>query len=205
MTQGDFHAAVNFAAVLEAPVLFICRNNGWAISTPSKEQYRGDGIAGRGQAYGVRSVRVDGNDVLAVYAAVKEARQQVVSESRPVILEALTYRTGHHSTSDDSSRYRGAAELAHWKMERDPTKRFEKWLLSKGWWDPQEEEALRESTRKQVIAALEDAEKLKKPVLSDLFSDVYDVLPRNLLEQREKILAAAKRSPASYPPDVPLV
>lgn len=98
----------------------------------------------------MRAVRVDGNDALAVYAAVKESRRIVVEESQPVLLEALTYRTGHHSTSDDSSRYRGAAEIAHWKMERDPSQRFLRWLIKKGWWDEKESEALREQSRAEV-------------------------------------------------------
>ncbi|CAI5995810.1 unnamed protein product [Closterium sp. NIES-64] len=203
-SEGDFHAALNFAAVLEAPVLFICRNNGWAISTPAKEQYRGDGIAGRGAAYGVSSVRVDGNDVLAVLRVVKEARARVVETGKPILVEAMTYRTGHHSTSDDSSRYRGAGEMAHWRTQRDPVTRFRRWLERRGWWDEEREKAARDTARDEVIAALEAAEKLPKPPLSDLVSDVYDVIPLHLQEQERAVRAAVMGNPQAYPGDVPL-
>ncbi|CAI6008279.1 unnamed protein product [Closterium sp. NIES-65] len=203
-SEGDFHAALNFAAVLEAPVLFICRNNGWAISTPAKEQYRGDGIAGRGAAYGVSSVRVDGNDVLAVLRVVKEARARVVETGKPILVEAMTYRTGHHSTSDDSSRYRGAGEMAHWRTQRDPVARFRRWLERRGWWDEEREKAARDTARDEVIAALEAAEKLPKPPLSDLVSDVYDVIPLHLQEQERAVRAAVMGNPQAYPGDVPL-
>eukprot|EP00850_Spirogloea_muscicola_P024188 SM000470S16633 [mRNA] locus=s470:9029:10466:+ [translate_table: standard] len=180
MPQGDFHAAINFAAVLGAPVLFLCRNNGWAISTPAREQFRGDGIAGRGQGYGVRAIRVDGNDALAMYKAVKEARRVAVNECRPVLIEALTYRLGHHSTSDDSSRYRAAAELDQWRQQGDPVKRFQKHLLHSGWWDETAETALRADARQKVLTALEEAEQKLKPNLSEMFLDVLDKVPENL-------------------------
>lgn len=203
-SEGDFHAAMNFAAVLEVPVLFLCRNNGWAISTPASEQYRGDGIAGRGQGYGMRSIRVDGNDTLAMYAAVREARRMAVEESRPILIEALTYRTGHHSTSDDSSRYREAAELSHWRLQRDPVSRFRRWLESREWWGVEQEAALRAAADKEVMGALRDAGELPKPALEHLFTDVYDAPPPNLVEQEREVRAAVARHPGIWPPDVPI-
>ncbi|PFX16965.1 2-oxoisovalerate dehydrogenase subunit alpha, mitochondrial [Stylophora pistillata] len=110
-SEGDAHAAFNFAATLEAPVIFFCRNNGYAISTPTSDQYRGDGIAGRGRGYGMKAIRVDGNDVFAVYNVTKAARKIVVEQSQPIMVEAMTYRIGHHSTSDDSSVYRSLKEV----------------------------------------------------------------------------------------------
>jgi 2-oxoisovalerate dehydrogenase E1 component alpha subunit len=104
LIAGDFHAALNFAATLKAPVLFICRNNGYAISTPSEEQFKGDGIASRASGYGMASMRVDGNDMLAVVEATKMARAHVYETKEPLLLEFMTYRGGHHSTSDDSTR-----------------------------------------------------------------------------------------------------
>lgn len=91
-SEGDAHAAFNFAATLECPVIFFCRNNGYAISTHVHEQYKGDGIAARGPAYGIHTLRVDGNDVLAVYNATKLAKEYALRESKPVVIEALTYR-----------------------------------------------------------------------------------------------------------------
>merc|ERR1712183_195683 len=114
-SEGDAHAAFNFAATLNCPVIFFCRNNGYAISTPVKDQYRGDGIAGRGPSYGMPAIRCDGNDLFAVYNATKRARDIAVTLKRPVMLEAMTYRVGHHSTSDDSSVYRSKEEVDYWK------------------------------------------------------------------------------------------
>lgn len=91
-SEGDAHAALNFAATLDCPVILFCRNNGYAISTPVQEQYSGDGIAARGPGYGINTIRVDGNDVLAVYNATKKAKEYSLKESKPVLIEAMTYR-----------------------------------------------------------------------------------------------------------------
>jgi 2-oxoisovalerate dehydrogenase E1 component alpha subunit len=99
-SEGDFHSALNFAATLRSQTLFYCRNNMYAISTPVDDQYAGDGIAVRGVAYGMPSIRVDGNDLFAIYAATKAAREIIIKEQRPVLIEAISYRIGDHSTSD---------------------------------------------------------------------------------------------------------
>ncbi|RMY00211.1 hypothetical protein D0868_09128, partial [Hortaea werneckii] len=110
-SEGDFHAALNIAATRACPVVFICRNNGYAISTPTLEQYRGDGIASRGVGYGIDTIRVDGNDILAVREATRQARSLALSEGgKPVLVEAMSYRVSHHSTSDDSFAYRAKVE-----------------------------------------------------------------------------------------------
>ncbi|XP_042513650.1 2-oxoisovalerate dehydrogenase subunit alpha 2, mitochondrial-like [Macadamia integrifolia] len=203
-SEGDFHAALNFAAVLEAPVIFICRNNGWAISTPTSEQFRSDGIVVRGQAYGVRSIRVDGNDALAVYNAVKAAHKMAISEQRPILIEALTYRAGHHSTSDDSTKYRPSNEIEHWRISRDPVTRFKKWVERNGWWTDEDESELRSSVRKELLHAIQVAEKVVKPPLSDLFTDVYDCPPSNLCEQERLLRETIERHPQDYPSEVPV-
>lgn len=105
-SEGDYHAAVNFASTLKCPTVFFCRNNHYAISTPSSEQYAGEGTAPRGLAYGIDTIRVDGNDPFAVYEVTKAAREMALKEQKPVMIEAMSYRVGHHSTSDDSTRYR---------------------------------------------------------------------------------------------------
>lgn len=112
-SEGDFHAGVNFGAVLGSQTLFICRNNQWAISTPTHEQYAGDGIAVRGPAYGIPSFRVDGNDLFAVMETIALARKMVMERRGPVLVEAISYRMGHHSTSDDSSAYRDKKVIEH--------------------------------------------------------------------------------------------
>lgn len=143
----------------------------------------GDGLVVRGRAYGIRSIRVDGNDALAVYNAVQTAREMAISEQRPILVEvglkfgllvllyivhvvtytfvilfvgycnfqAMTYRVGHHSTSDDSTKYRPLEEIEYWKNERNSVNRFRKWIERNGWWSDTEESELRSSIRKQVI------------------------------------------------------
>lgn len=198
-STGDFHGAMNFAAVLEAPVIFFCRNNGWAISTPVREQFRSDGIVTKGQAYGIRSIRVDGNDALAIYSAVHAARQMAIREQRPILIEALTYRAGHHTTSDDSTKYRSAEEIEQWKMEKNPVTRFRKWLEREGWWSGESEEELRSSLRKQALHAVQVAENEKKPQIKEIFTDVYDAPPSNLREQEMSLREAIKRHPQDNP------
>ncbi|KAL6316564.1 hypothetical protein AAG906_018267 [Vitis piasezkii] len=203
-SEGDFHASLNFAAVMEAPVIFLCRNNGWAISTPTSEQFRSDGIVVKGPAYGIQSIRVDGNDALAVHNAVRAARQMAIHEQRPILVEALTYRVGHHSTSDDSTKYRPVDEVKHWEMGQNPVNRFRKWVERNGWWSEEDESQLRSSIRKQLLQAIQVAEKMEKPPLADLFSDVYDVPPSILLEQEQQLRETIKRHPQDYPSDVPV-
>ncbi|EIE20627.1 mitochondrial branched-chain alpha-ketoacid dehydrogenase complex, E1 alpha [Coccomyxa subellipsoidea C-169] len=195
-SEGDFHAALNFAATLSAPVLFICRNNGWAISTPANEQYKGDGIVGRGPSYGIPSVRVDGGDARAVFSATAEARRIALEKTCPVLIEAMSYRSGHHSTSDDSSRYRTAEEMSAWRA-RDPATRFHNFIVSRGWWDDKRERQLRVATRKQVVDALTEAQKGAKPPLEDMFTDVYKEMPWHLQEQAAEARAHAQRHPES--------
>ncbi|KAK6114954.1 hypothetical protein DH2020_007223 [Rehmannia glutinosa] len=225
-SEGDFHAGMNFAAVLEAPVIFICRNNGWAISTPISEQFRSDGVVVKGQAYGIRSVRVDGNDTLAVYSAIRTAREMAIREQKPILVEvkielshkpvfpcffssvmtdeALTYRVGHHSTSDDSTKYRSSNEIEHWRTARNPTTRFRKWVQTNGWWRDEDETELRESIRKQVLNAIQVADKTEKPSLEELFTEVYDRVPPNLREQEKSLRETVKRHQQDFPTDVPV-
>ncbi|WOL11917.1 2-oxoisovalerate dehydrogenase subunit alpha 2, mitochondrial [Canna indica] len=203
-SEGDFHAALNFAAVLEVPVIFFCRNNGWAISTPTTEQFRSDGAVVRGQAYGIDSIRIDGNDALAVYSAVHAAREMAIQECKPIFIEALTYRAGHHSTSDDSTKYRSTDEIEHWRTARDPVSRFRKWVERNGWWSDAAEEEHRGNTRKELLQAIQVAERAEKPPLSELFTDVYDQVPSNLYEQEKLLRETIKKHPAEYPSDVPV-
>ncbi|QHO16576.1 2-oxoisovalerate dehydrogenase subunit alpha 2, mitochondrial isoform X2 [Arachis duranensis] len=201
-SEGDFHAALNFAAVMEAPVIFLCRNNGWAISTPTSDQFRSDGVVVKGQAYGVRSIRVDGNDALAIYNAVQAAREMAISEERPVLIEALTYRVGHHSTSDDSTKYRPANEIEWWRLARDPVARFRKWIERNGWWNDMAESELRNSLRQQLLHSIQVAENIEKPPIEDIFNDVYDVPPSNLREQEQWVKDTIKKHPLDYPENI---
>lgn len=188
-SEGDAHAAMNFAATLKCPVLFICRNNGYAISTPTSEQYAGDGIASRAAGYGMPCIRVDGNDCFAMYNATKAARERIVATSTPVLLEAMTYRVGHHSTSDDSSAYRSLQEINYWDKEDHPILRLKSFMTNKGWWDDAKEEAAKKETRKLVLEQFSFAERQAKPNINELFTDVYDTMPPSLANQEAELRA----------------
>ncbi|KAK0525013.1 hypothetical protein OC835_005748 [Tilletia horrida] len=172
-SEGDFHAGVNMASTLDCPILFIARNNGFAISTPATEQFKGDGIASRGPGYGMETLRVDGNDVFAVRAAVQAAKARIVSTSRPVLLELMSYRVGHHSTSDDSSAYRSKDRVEDWKRLDNPLHRMRNFLQDRGWWSAEEEEATKKEHRSAVLQAINRAEGRMRPSISSMFEDVY--------------------------------
>eukprot|EP01129_Flabellula_baltica_P000113 TRINITY_DN1011_c0_g1_i1.p1 TRINITY_DN1011_c0_g1~~TRINITY_DN1011_c0_g1_i1.p1 ORF type:complete len:445 (-),score=125.63 TRINITY_DN1011_c0_g1_i1:13-1347(-) len=198
-SEGDFHAALNFAATLEAPVLFICRNNKYAISTPTRDQYRGDAIAGRGVAYGIHTIRADGNDIFAVMKATAKARKIAVEESKPVLLEFMTYRIGHHSTSDDSERYREKAEIQEWLTTGlNPIVRLKNHLVNRGLWNEEQDKALIAEHKKAIVTALRKAQTALKPPITDLFEDVYDKMPQNLIEQQEELRKHLEKYPDSY-------
>lgn len=196
-SEGDFHAGLNMAAVLKCPVVFVARNNGYAISTPSSEQYAGDGIAPRGVGYGIKTIRVDGNDILAVYAASVAARKIAIQEQRPVLIETISYRLGAHSTSDDPSGYRSADEEQLWR-EKDPISRMKNWLVKQAWWDESRDEALQKSFRKEILDQLKLAEKRPKPSLQELINDVYKIPTANLREQLTSLENHIAKYPDSY-------
>jgi 2-oxoisovalerate dehydrogenase E1 component alpha subunit len=199
-SEGDAHAAFNFAATLKCPVIFFCRNNGYAISTPTTEQYAGDGIAGKGPGYGLHTIRCDGNDLFAVYNATKEARK-LASQNIPVLIEAMTYRGGHHSTSDDATAYRSKEEVEKWQANDSPINRFRRYLDKKGWWNDEEEKAWNTEIRKKILKAFNDAEKVKFAPIDELFNDVYAELPPHLKRQKEELTAHLKKYGNEYPLD----
>ena len=202
-SEGDVSTAFNIAATTEAPVLFICRNNGYAISTPVREQYRGDGIAARGPAFGIHTLRADGGDVFAVLAATRAARAVASGAGpsgrvQPVLLETMAYREGHHSTSDDSSRYRPADEVRAWREGANPVRRLRRFMERAGWWDEARETALIASERAIVLTAMRAAEKAPRPSLATLVSDVYAVTPPHLEQQFAEAKAHAAKYKGTY-------
>ncbi|TMA28091.1 MAG: thiamine pyrophosphate-dependent dehydrogenase E1 component subunit alpha [Deltaproteobacteria bacterium] len=188
-SEGDFHVAMNFAGVFKAPVVFICQNNHWAISVPTAKQTASESIAIKAQAYGFSGVKVDGNDAVAVYLAVKEAVDKARTGGGPSLIECETYRIGAHSSSDDPTRYRDEKEVEEWK-KRDPLDLFRGRLQSWGMWRATDEDALRARVLEEVNAAIAEAEKKPDPARESLFDDVYAVMPWTLREQREEMLAA---------------
>ena len=197
-SEGDFHAGLNMAAVLNCPAIFFCRNNGYAISTPSEEQFKGDGIASRGIGYGVRTIRVDGNDVLAIYTATQKARIIALEFECPVLIEAMTYRLAAHSTSDDPSSYRSKDEEQRWQS-KDPIIRFKTWMQSKGWLDESQNLSFIEQTRQDVLQQLKIAERVPICPIEQIIEDVYDTPPRHLKAQLAELKTHIDMYPQAYP------
>ncbi|TVY60882.1 2-oxoisovalerate dehydrogenase subunit alpha [Lachnellula suecica] len=198
-SEGDFHAALNIAATRSCPVIFICRNNGYAISTPTLEQYRGDGIASRGTGYGIDTIRVDGNDIWAVREATLKARALALKDGgRPVLIEAMSYRISHHSTSDDSFAYRARVEVEDWKRRDNPITRLRKYLENKNLWNDEKEAAARSRIRKEVLKAFGEAEKELKPPLRAMFEDVYEEMTPEIRGQMAELKEILDAYPAEY-------
>ncbi|UYG05816.1 thiamine pyrophosphate-dependent dehydrogenase E1 component subunit alpha [Halomonas sp. LR3S48] len=197
-SEGDFHAALNMASVHKVPVIFFCRNNGYAISTPASEQFAADGIAPRAFGYRMHVIRVDGNDVLAVYRATQEARKIAVEMNQPVLIEAMTYRLAAHSSSDDPSGYRSRKEEEAWR-EKDPILRMQRWLIDREWWSEEQEKELQDSLRREVLETMKRAEKRPPPPLESLVTDVYaDVTPA-LQRQLDALKTHIRKHPDAYP------
>ncbi len=197
-SEGDFHAGLNMAAVHKAPVLFFCRNNGYAISTPANEQFVGDGIACRAVGYGMKAIRVDGADVLAVYQATQMARDYALKHNEPVLIESIAYRLGAHSSSDDPSGYRSREEEETWRRN-DPLARFRLWLLQQGWLDDDADKSQHEALRTEILEALKIAEKVSKPGIEHLISDVYAEPVPLLQQQLDQLKAHIRKYPDAYP------
>ena len=197
-SEGDFHVAMNFAGVFKAPVVFICQNNHWAISVPTAKQTASESIAVKAVAYGFPGVKVDGNDAVAVYRAVKEALDRARSGGGPTLVECETYRIGAHSSSDDPTRYRDEGEVEQWK-KRDPLDLLRSRLQAWGLWTARQEDELRAQVLEEVNGAIAEAEKKPDPLRESLFDDVYANVPWSLREQREELLAsppAARAKPS---------
>lgn len=187
-SEPDFHNAMNFAAVHKVPCVIICQNNHWAISVPAAKQTASETIAIKGRAYGVPSARVDGNDFLATYAVIREAVAQARYGGGPAFIEAVTYRVGAHSTSDDPTRYRSQDEVDSW-IARDPVLRLRKHLLREGALTDAQEAAMEDRFNQEIAAAIATVEAMGPPERASLFDDVYAELPWNLQEQRETLLS----------------
>lgn len=197
-SEGDFHAGINFASTVGSHTLFFVRNNGFAISTPTADQYRGDGILMRGVGYGLPSVRVDGNDVLAVYAATQKSREVILERSMPVLLEAMSYRVSHHSTSDDSTAYRSADEISHFDETFSPIRRFGAFLEAQGWWSEARTKEIQDAARDECLSELKRQEKLPPWSAENLFEDTYQTMTPNLVRQKKETMEHIARNQAHY-------
>ncbi|MFS0560892.1 pyruvate dehydrogenase (acetyl-transferring) E1 component subunit alpha [Terribacillus sp. 179-K 1B1 HS] len=184
-SQGDFYEGMNFAGAYDAPAIFIVQNNQFAISVPREKQTKAKTLAQKAVAVGIPGIVVDGMDVLAVYAATKEARERAINGEGPTLIETLTYRYGPHTMAgDDPTRYRTEDMDTEWEKQ-DPLVRFRKYLETKGLWSEEEENKVIEQAKEEIKAAIKEADNYPKMKVSDLINNMYEVLPSNLEEQLE--------------------
>jgi pyruvate dehydrogenase E1 component alpha subunit len=197
-STGAFHVGMNFAGVSKAPIVFVCRNNGWAISVPREKQTAAKSFAAKAVGYGMPGVRVDGNDVLAVIQTAKEAVDRARAGDGPTLIEARTYRRGGHSSSDDPSVYRDPTEPNAW-ASRDPINRFRGYLKEVGLWR-EEMEADIVARHNQTISRIQaESDQLGPPPVAELFDEVYEQMPWHLREQRDWLLRQDRvKSPHSH-------
>jgi pyruvate dehydrogenase E1 component alpha subunit len=188
-SEGDFHEALNFAGVYQTPTLFICQNNQWAISIPRHKQTRSETLAQKAVAYGIPGLQVDGNDVLAVYAAAQEAAERARSGGGPTLIENVTYRLSVHTTADDPTKYRDEEEVKEWE-KKDPLPRFQNYLKDKGLLTDQDIEDLEEEVKAEIQEAVDKAESWMKDLEDDalsMFDHHYAEMPLYLQEQRQEL------------------
>jgi len=190
-SSSDFHSALNFAGVFRLPVVFLCRNNGWAISVPVERQTATRTFAEKAVAYGIPGVRVDGNDIFAVVSVTRKALERGLRGEGPTLIEAITYRMGGHSTSDDPNRYRETEAVEAWAA-RDPIERVRSYLEKRGAWNEADQERLRNEIDQSFRDAVALAEKAPPPPLESMFDDVYAKVPWHLAEERAELLAGPR-------------
>lgn len=192
-SEGDFHEAMNFAGVFHLPVIYFCENNQYAISVPFARQTATATIAEKAAAYGVEGIRVNGSDAIEVYRTVRRAVQKAAQGGGPTLIEALTYRYGAHTTSDDPTKYRSAEEGEVWKAH-DPITTLQSQLLAWGLWDDAREEELLTRIDAEISAAIAKMEAAAPPRPEDLFEHVYAQPTKRLREQRDELLGLLKAS-----------
>ncbi len=184
-SEGDFHEAMNFAAVFQTPTVFFCQNNGYAISLPFEEQTKADSIAVKAEGYGMPGVQVDGNDVLAVLQAVREATALARSGGGPSLIEAVTYRMGPHTTADDPARYRQEDQDNFWG-DRDPILRVRRLLEKQGEWTQEWHDSLEREASATIEAAVEWAESVPEPTVEEMMGRMFETITPPLREQLDQ-------------------
>jgi len=180
-SKAEFHTGLNFAGVFGAQTIFVCENNGYAISTPRDCQTHAESIAQKGIAYGVKGIQVDGNDIFAVYSAVSQA----IADARkgvPTLVECITYRRGDHSTSDDAKRYRTDSEVSMWE-KKDPILRLEKYMENEGMLDQKYKQKVQDDATAQVEEAVKRYESEKPADSGDMFTYMFEKMPLQLKEE----------------------
>jgi len=181
-SQGDFYEGLNFAGVYKAPLIVVVQNNGYAISVPFSKQTAAQTIAQKGVAAGIPALRVDGNDPVALYLATRKAREFALGGGGAVLIEAVTYRTGAHTMSDDPTRYRTEDEVNSW-ADKSALTRLRNHLQSKDLWNQEMEDEVVEQVKAEVKAALAQMGKTPPQKVSDFLRCMYEVAPQNIAEQ----------------------
>lgn len=192
-SEGDFHVALNFAGVYKLPVVFLCRNNQWAISVPVSRQTASANIAVKANAYGIKGEKVDGNDVLAVYQRTKSALRRARRGNGATLIEAFTYRQGAHTTSDDPRAYREDAEVDEW-IKKDPIVRFDKFLIRQGLLTAGDRERIEKELDEEIQMTVKQVESLGPPQIETIVEDVFQEVPWHLREQLEELKSAQQES-----------
>ncbi len=185
-SEGDFYESLNFAGIMKSPLVTIIENNQWAISVPRSRQSAAQTLAQKGFAAGVDVVQVDGNDVIAVYKAVKDAIE--LSKDGPTLIECVTYRMSMHTTADDPTKYRSDDDVKIWKM-KDPIIRLQLYLNKKGLWNDGLEKQMQEEQKKKIDDAVEKAEAFK-PDPKSIFEHVYSYMPDTLKEELDDAVSS---------------
>ena len=184
-SEGDFHEAVNFAGAWHVPVIFVVQNNQYGISTPFRVQTASDGIAIKSIAYGIKGIQVDGNDYFATYKAINEAAEYAKAGKGPVLIEAVTYRKGAHTTSDDPTKYRTKEEEELWD-KTDPMRRLKSFLIDRNLYSEEEEIRLTEDYKNEIDRLFEEVEKEINYKVDDVFDHLYEDMPYDLVQQKEE-------------------
>ena len=185
-SHGEFYEGLNFAASYNAPLVVVIQNNQYAISTPRKKATKAETLAQKAVAFGIPGIQVDGNDILAMYVATKFAVDYARKGNGPVLIEAVTYRLGAHTTSDDPTIYRSNEEVEQWE-KKDPMIRFKKYLMDKGYWSEEEDVKLDEENNKHVGDTFKEVEKTGDADLLDIFQYTYKEMTPQLTEQYEEM------------------
>lgn len=184
-SEGDFHEAVNFAGVWKVPVIFIIQNNQYGISTPTHMQTASESLAVKSVAYGVKGVKVDGNDLFAMYRAIEESIKICKDGEGPVLIEAVTYRKGAHTTSDDPTKYRTKEEEQEWE-KTDPLNRLKIYLIERSLWSEEEEQKIVPQYKEEVDRQFIEAENYGPYPKEDIFKYLYADTPDDLIEQERE-------------------
>ncbi len=193
-SEGDFHEGLNFASVYNAPVVFFCQNNGYAISVPMSRQMKTKTIAQKALAYDIEGIRIDGNDIFAVYLHTRQAVEKAKRGEGPTLIEAVTYRYGAHTTADDPRKYREQEKEEKIRREKyDPVDRLRRYLESKGLWDDEKEQALVQKAETIINQAVKEMESYPAPQPEDMFEHIFAEKTWNIKEQQQQVAEESDR------------